>query len=244
MRSFLAQRPNLPPQQSSENQVEIGGQFRLAYASGRRMGTHHEQATLGKRGDAPAHKFPKPSLHTVANHRRADRTAYHEAYLRPGVGSHRTSRNQQVRRDRRGTSPASRAHRALELLRAPHPRLLRQHHTSCAAKAAATRTGQIAAPARRHQPGVTGPRLKCLFRQRADRGPCDGARPGRRGRRGYASAHGSHGPWPADGYSAGTCACSLELQIRFGKFIRLGQIMPDTTRPYSGGFTRKQPPQP
>src|SRR5450756_251955 len=31
MRSFLAQRPNLPPQQSSENQVEIGGQFRLAF---------------------------------------------------------------------------------------------------------------------------------------------------------------------------------------------------------------------
>jgi len=25
MRSFLAQRPNLPPQQTSENQVKIGG---------------------------------------------------------------------------------------------------------------------------------------------------------------------------------------------------------------------------
>ena len=47
MRSFLAQRPNLPPQQLSENQVEIGGQIRLVCARGRRMCTHHEQATPG-----------------------------------------------------------------------------------------------------------------------------------------------------------------------------------------------------
>jgi hypothetical protein len=42
MRSFLAQRPNLPPQQSSKYQVKIGGQIRLACASGRRMSAHHE----------------------------------------------------------------------------------------------------------------------------------------------------------------------------------------------------------
>jgi hypothetical protein len=50
MRSFLAQRPNLPPEQSSENQVEIGGQISLAYASGLRMSAHYEEATSGKRG--------------------------------------------------------------------------------------------------------------------------------------------------------------------------------------------------
>ncbi len=55
MRSFLAQRPNLPPQQSSENQVKIGGQICLACASGGRMSPQHEQATPGKRGDPPAH---------------------------------------------------------------------------------------------------------------------------------------------------------------------------------------------
>jgi hypothetical protein len=33
-RSFLAQRPNLPPEQSSEHQVQIGGKIRLARASG------------------------------------------------------------------------------------------------------------------------------------------------------------------------------------------------------------------
>ena len=85
MRSFLAQRPNLPPEQSSKNQVEIGGQISLACASGRRMSAHHEEATPRKRGNPPAHQFPEPSLHTVTNYRRADRTAYHEAYLRRGV---------------------------------------------------------------------------------------------------------------------------------------------------------------
>jgi hypothetical protein len=55
MRSFLAQRPNLPPQQSSDYQVEIGGQIRLAYASGCRMRAQYEQATPGERGDPPAH---------------------------------------------------------------------------------------------------------------------------------------------------------------------------------------------
>jgi hypothetical protein len=55
MRSFFAQRPNLPPQQSSDYQVEIGGQIRLAYASGCRMRAQDEQATPRKRGDPPAH---------------------------------------------------------------------------------------------------------------------------------------------------------------------------------------------
>jgi hypothetical protein len=82
MRSFLAQRPNLPPEQSSKNQVKIGGQISLACASGRRMSAHYEEATPRERDDPPAHQFPEPSLHTVTNHRRADRTAYHEAYLR------------------------------------------------------------------------------------------------------------------------------------------------------------------
>jgi hypothetical protein len=56
-------------------------------------------------------------------------------------------------------------------------------------------------------------RLGSPLRRRAARGPCDGARPGRRGRRGCASARGNRGPSPADGCSAGTYACSLELQV-------------------------------
>jgi hypothetical protein len=53
-RSLLA-CPNLPPQESSEHQVEIGGKIRLACASGRRVGPQYEEATPGKRGELPAH---------------------------------------------------------------------------------------------------------------------------------------------------------------------------------------------
>jgi hypothetical protein len=93
MRSF-SQRPNLPPQQSFENQVKIGGQIRLACVSGRRMCAHNEQATPGKAGEAPAHYLPEPSLHPVANHSRADRTADNKAYLRSGAAWYRIGREE------------------------------------------------------------------------------------------------------------------------------------------------------
>jgi hypothetical protein len=85
MRSFQAQRPNLPPQQSSEHQVKIGGQLCLACASGCRLRTQHEQTTLREPGDPPAHEFPESSLYPVANHRRANRAANNKAYLRLGI---------------------------------------------------------------------------------------------------------------------------------------------------------------
>jgi hypothetical protein len=129
MRS-LAQRPNLPPQQSSENQVKIGGKIRLAGASGRRMCPQYEQTTPGKRGDSPAHQLPEPSLHPVANYRRADRTADNQAYLRHGVALYRTDRKEHMRCDRRTIGAATRAHSALEVVGASHPRLLWQHCTS------------------------------------------------------------------------------------------------------------------
>jgi hypothetical protein len=50
MRSSRVQRPNLPPEQSFDHQVQIGGEIGLACARGRRVRAHHEQATLRKRG--------------------------------------------------------------------------------------------------------------------------------------------------------------------------------------------------
>jgi hypothetical protein len=88
MRSYLT-RPNLPPQQSSKHQVEIGGKIRLACASGGRMSAQHEQAAPGKAGESPAHQFPEPSLYPVTHHRRANRTADYQAYLRPSVLGYR-----------------------------------------------------------------------------------------------------------------------------------------------------------
>ena len=133
MRSFLAQRPYLPPEQSSDNQVKIGDQICLACASSCRMSTQHEQATPGKRGDPPAHKFPEPSLYPVANHRRANCTANNKAYLRTGIAWNRPNGQKQRAGDEGTARPAARAQRAPELIRVPHPRLLGQHHTSCAA---------------------------------------------------------------------------------------------------------------
>jgi len=133
MRSFLAQRPYLPPEQSSDNQVKIGDQICLACASSCRMSTQHEQATPGKRGDPPAHKFPEPSLYPVANHRRANCTADNKAYLRTGIAWNRPNGQKQRAGDDGTARPAARAQRAPELIRVPHPRLLGQHHTSCAA---------------------------------------------------------------------------------------------------------------
>lgn len=129
-RSFLAQRPNLPPKQSSDNQVEIGGKIRLACTSGCRVRTQHKQATPRERGDPPAHKFPEPSLHPVANHCRANRTADNKAYLCRVTGAYRSVRppgQQQVTDDHGTARPAARSQREPEFLRPSHPRLLRQH---------------------------------------------------------------------------------------------------------------------
>jgi len=98
------------------------------------MSAHHEQATPGKAGESPAHQFPEPSLYPVTHHRRANRTADYKAYLRLGVLGYRTGSQEDVCGQGRATGPAARAHRALELFRAPHPRLLRQHNPSSEAE--------------------------------------------------------------------------------------------------------------
>ncbi len=133
MRSCLT-RPNLPPQQSSKHQVKIGGQIRLACASGGRMGAHHERASPGKAGKPPAHQLPEPSLYPVAHYRRANRTANYKAYLRRSVLGYGTAGQEHMDGQGRSAGPAAQAHHALELIRAPHPRLLRQHDPSSEAR--------------------------------------------------------------------------------------------------------------
>ena len=178
------------------NQVEIGGQIRLACASGCRVGTQHEQATPGKRGDPPAHQFPEPSLYPVANHRRANRTADNKAYLRPGISL--VPHPQAAAEPRNHGLPARRPERSVR--RNSSGLLIRD----CC--------GSTTPPAQPRLPAGGRSALSGRVRPRAARGPCGGARPARRGRPGYASAGGSRGPSPADGCSAGTYACSLELQ--------------------------------
>ena len=78
------------------------------------MGTHHEQATSGKRGEPPAHQFPEPSLYPVANHRRANRTANNKAYLRTDVLGYET-RADSSRCPERVAPPARRPERITRL---------------------------------------------------------------------------------------------------------------------------------
>src|SRR5260370_42470456 len=72
-------RPTLPPKQSSDYQVEFGGDIRLACGGGPGIGTHHQQATFRKRPEIPAGQMSEPPPHLVADHGAAHGPAHHEA---------------------------------------------------------------------------------------------------------------------------------------------------------------------
>ena len=93
----------------------------------------------------------------------------------------------------------------------PSPGAAEVHHqmTGAGSSAGTNRRGEIGGRAQatdRREARVgagVGP-----IRPTARRGPCDGARPGSRGRHGSASAAGSRGSWRDDDCSAERCACS------------------------------------
>src|SRR5258708_18312847 len=93
------------------------------------MNPHHEHATTREAGKAYPHQLSEPSLHAVANHGRANRTANNKAYLRRLT----TGNNHQVGAERPPSGPSPRALHELELLWPPDSRLPRQHDASRAA---------------------------------------------------------------------------------------------------------------
>jgi hypothetical protein len=111
-------RPTLPPKQSSDYQVEFGGEIRLACGGGPGIGTHHQQATFRKRPEIPAGQMSQPAPHPVAHHGAAHGTAHHEAdpsrliVTRPA---------QQVPRDQRPARAVAATHHLRELAAPPHP---------------------------------------------------------------------------------------------------------------------------
>lgn len=130
MRSFLAQRPKPPLLQSFKHQVQISGQIGLACTGGCRMRSHHEQTALGEPGKTHAHQLPEPSLHPVANHRRANRTAYRQAYSR--LANRRdvavpADVDEGVHGEEARAGSLALPHDEPEVLRASHPRFSRQH---------------------------------------------------------------------------------------------------------------------
>ena len=129
-------RPTLPPKQSSDNQVEFGGEIRLACGSGPGIGTYHQQATFRKRPEIPAGQMSQPPSDPVAHDGAAHRTANHEAdpgrltVARPA---------EQVRREQLSSGAAAAAHRRSEVRAPPHPRRRGEHPRSPARQRAPAR---------------------------------------------------------------------------------------------------------
>jgi hypothetical protein len=80
VRGITAVRPNLPPQQPADHQVQIRGEIWLARVRGRGICAHHKKATARQGLKVPVHERAQPPLDTVPGHRGADRPAHHESY--------------------------------------------------------------------------------------------------------------------------------------------------------------------
>ena len=169
-------RPTLPPKQSSDNQVEIGGEIRLACGSGPGIGTYHQQATFRKRPEIPAGQMSELTAHTVADHGASHRAAHDEAH--PGwLIVARLA--EQVRGKQLPSRAAAAAHRPGELGPPPHPRCRGEHRAvtpapACPRKrrAGAGQTLTRARPLRRRAARIARP---ARVRMRS-RNPCVFAR--------------------------------------------------------------------
>ncbi len=67
-------RPNLPPKQPAEHQIELGGEISLACVRCPGIGTDDKQATRWEPSSAHPGHLTKPSPDTISDHRPADRT--------------------------------------------------------------------------------------------------------------------------------------------------------------------------
>ena len=119
--------PALPPQQSAEYQVEIGGEIRLACGRGPGIGAYHKQATSRKRPQIPAGQMTEPPPDPVPHHRRAHRPAHDES----DPGRLIPARpHQQMAGQQRPAGPAAAADRRGEICPMPHPRRCGKHRRS------------------------------------------------------------------------------------------------------------------
>jgi hypothetical protein len=131
------QRPNLPPKQSLENQVQISGEINLACRCGRGIRPDHEKAACRKHAKMLAHHDPEAALYAVTDNRGPNRTTDDKAYLRRLSGANPVKPDtvcgqgrvgyQQMPSQRCASGAAPSANRAPEIGGARHPRLPRQH---------------------------------------------------------------------------------------------------------------------
>jgi hypothetical protein len=134
------QRPNLSPQQSLENQVQICGEIDLARRCGRGIRPDHEKTARREYPKMLTHQGPEAALYAVTDNRGPNRTTDDKAYLRRlgwanhaktdvlrGWGGWGCFGYQQMPGQRCATDAAPSADRAPEIGWASHPRLPRQH---------------------------------------------------------------------------------------------------------------------
>jgi hypothetical protein len=79
IRCSPARHPALPPKQSSDYQVEVGGEIRLAGRSRARCRAQHKQATSRQRPQIPSDQVAQAAPDPVSNHGGADPAANDEA---------------------------------------------------------------------------------------------------------------------------------------------------------------------
>jgi hypothetical protein len=120
-------RPTLPPKQSSDYQVEFGGEIRLACGSGPGIGTYHQQATFRKRPEIPAGQMSQLPPDPVAHDSAAHSAANHEA----DPGRLIVARPvEQMRREQLPSRAAAATDRRGEVRAPPHPRRGGEHRRS------------------------------------------------------------------------------------------------------------------
>jgi hypothetical protein len=141
-------RPNLPPQQPADDQVQIRGEIRLARVRGRSVCAHHKKATARKRLKVPAHELTEAPLNAVPGYRRAYRPADHEAYpgRLPVLAAVRA--DQQVTYHGRPTRTRPGPHGQRELRAPAHPGLGRQDQALSLSRPLCLRAARMARPAR------------------------------------------------------------------------------------------------
>ena len=173
--------------------------------------------------------MPQPALHEIAGHCRTDRLADHEAHRDAPAGRLlRCPGDIEVQHQRGSARSTPPTDRLGEELARGEPVAPRQHGTP--------RRLELREEPRGDR--VVNESDVSLVRRPGGCGPCGGATPEWRGRRGCASADGNRASCDGDGCSAGTYACSRDCSPGVGGVTRpvlgpgLGDIGRGGLRPF------------
>ncbi len=217
-------RPNLPPKQPTEYQIEFGGKISLACVRRPGIGADDKQATRWQPSSARPGCLAEPPPDTIPHDRTTHGPVHDESHPRQCIAPrpnirHRLRAGPVIRRlpivyhscgrhaatadvhmhgqqPPRGT-PATADHQ-FELAAPPHPCRGRQH---------------AVAPARGPVAEIQDPPAG-LVRRSGGSGPYGGGPPGSPGLPSFASATGTRGSSPCGGCSAERYAYSLRLQVK------------------------------